>query len=221
MLGFYGVKLNSTRLTLELDGRGLELGRFDGVGAFHMPSSSKASRVPEARVGAKGRVWDGVGLLAGGLDLGEAREFDFRKLAVTTMTAARPFRRKASRMADMTACHEKKPSISPRDGASLTSPPPKPCFDTAWSSQKAPKRRAAAAQARAIDAVSPFVAATALTAAEAQTKKTRLSLLGIIWLRMSVITAPHRKTAAVATISKVASGTSAALSIPKRIKAQM
>ena len=59
------------------------------------------------------------------------REFDFRKLAVTTMTAARPFRRKASRMADMTACHEKKPSISPRDGASLTSPPPKPCFDTA------------------------------------------------------------------------------------------
>ena len=34
MLGFYGVKLNSTRLTLELDGRGLELGRFDGVGRF-------------------------------------------------------------------------------------------------------------------------------------------------------------------------------------------
>lgn len=66
MLGFYGVKLNSTRLTLELDGRGLELGRFDGVGAFQMLSSSKASRVPEARAGAKGSVLGEVGLLAGG-----------------------------------------------------------------------------------------------------------------------------------------------------------
>ena len=221
MLGFYGVKLNSTRLTLELDGRGLELGVFHGVGAFHVPSSSRANRAPQARAGAKGRVLGGVGLLAGGLDSDREQEWDFRKLAVTTMTAARPFRRKASRMADRTACHEKKPSTSPRDGASLTSPPPRPCFDTAWSSQKAPKRRAAAAQARAIDAVSPFVAATALTAAEAQAKKARLSLLGIIWLRMSVITAPHRKTAAVATISAVASGAMAALSTPKRIKVQM
>ena len=65
------------------------------------------------------------------------------------------------------------------------------------------------------------MAATALTEAEAQTKKARLSLLGMIWLWMSVTTAPHRKTAAVATISTVASGTSAALSTPKSVKAQM
>ena len=84
-----------------------------------------------ARVGAKGRVWDGVGLLVGGRGWGEERQWDFRKFTATTMTAARPFRRKASRMADRTACHEKKPSIRPRDGASLTSPPPKPCLDTA------------------------------------------------------------------------------------------
>ena len=72
-----------------------------------------------------------------------------------------------------------------------------------------------------MDAVSPLTAVIALTAAEAQTKKARLSLLGIIWLRMSVITAPHKKTAAVAVISTAASGASAALSTPKRVKVQM
>ena len=96
-----------------------------------MLSSSKASRVPVARAGAKGRVWVCEGLLAGGLDLDDEGEWDFRKLAATTMTAAKPFRRNASRMAESTACQEKKPSTRPRDGASLTSPPPKPCFDTA------------------------------------------------------------------------------------------
>ena len=99
--------------------------------AYQRLSSSKASRVPVARVGAKGRVWVCEGLLDGSLDLDGEREWDFRKLAVTIMTAARPFSRKASRMADRTACHEKKPSTSPKDGASLTSPPPRPCFDTA------------------------------------------------------------------------------------------
>ena len=65
------------------------------------------------------------------------------------------------------------------------------------------------------------MAATALTAAEAQTKKARLSLLGIIWLRMSVITAAHKKTVAVATISTAAPGARAALSTPKRVKVQI
>ena len=69
--------------------------------------------------------------------------------------------------------------------------------------------------------MSPLVAATALTEAEAQTKKARLSLLGMIWLRMSVNTAPHKKTAAVAAIAKVASGASVALSTPKSVKAQI
>ena len=123
----FGVKLYSTRLNLELDGGGLER----GGGAFQRLSSSKASRVPVARVGAKGRVWGCEGILDGDLDLGEERKWDFRKLAVTIMTAARPFRRKASRTADSTACQEKKPSTRPRDGASLTSPPPRPCFDMA------------------------------------------------------------------------------------------
>ena len=82
-------------------------------------------------MGAKGRVWGCEGLLAGDLDLSEEREWDFKKSAVTTITAANPFRRNASRMADRTACQEKKPSTRPRDGASLTSPPPRPCFDRA------------------------------------------------------------------------------------------
>ena len=45
--------------------------------------------------------------------------------------------------------------------------------------------------------------------------------MGIIWLRMSVITAPHKKTVAVATTSTAASGASAALSTPKDSKVQM
>ena len=53
MLGFYGVKLHSTRLTLELDGRGLEL---EGGG-------KRFICLPAAELG--GFLWLGLGRRGG------------------------------------------------------------------------------------------------------------------------------------------------------------
>ncbi len=183
------------------------------VFSFDLDYTSRASRVPQARVGAKGRVR--------GCWLDCLLSCFASNLVVKTIRAAKPFRRKAIRIADRTACHETKPSIKPSDGASLTSPPPRPCFDTACSSQKIPKSRAEAAQARMADGMSPLAKATAFTATKEQMKKARLSLFAMIWLRMSVTTAQHRKKVAVATISTVASGASVALSVPRSVKRQM